>query len=47
MKEYNVNIDMKWGLVFEIKAKNKKEAKEKAFKKIKKSDFDFDCEEIK
>ena len=47
MEEYAVEIDMKWSLNLTIKAKNKAEAKKIAFKKIKKSDFNFDILRIK
>ena len=45
MKTYVVDISMKWSLELEVKANSKKEAKEKAYKKIKKSDFEFEVYE--
>ncbi len=46
LNTYSIDIDIKWSLQFEVKAKNKTEAKNKAFKKITKSDFNFDVEKI-
>lgn len=37
MKEYCVNIDMRWSKEFFVEARNKKEAKEKAWERFKKT----------
>lgn len=44
-KKYNVYIEPKYALdVFNIKAKTKKEAKQKAYDRLRKSDFKFNVE---